>query len=439
MKIASIILSLLVICAGGQATAQHYDAVVFASSINVDPIHFGGVYFLDTAANKVATHYLFTERNRGGLMGPDGFPYVGLWVTNGVASLDPATGAYLNKVTGTNAVVGAPYALAPNYDNVGGFGICCIDGNVPPAPAPAATRNTALVDFAARTAAVDGWFPNTETDQAGFFPNLFKPGTFVGVPRHSSDLTITEYPLALSPPQALTITTLATLSSRGYFGATWAEDGMIYVWGSHFLGIHQVDIRKGTSTLIPVAGVYSPTYAALWTEPWENTGMKAFISGSNGDTFALDLLARPIIATQTLSLKNIPLFSFPMVGCNSEEGQLHSWWTSAAKPGQRNFHLNFGQACAGETGILVPSLTGLRSTPALLNGLEIYQSLDSVSMLGIGGALPYTAFTVLDSTGQADILWRGYGVKLGISAYWQAYTLKGSVFTDASNLIHVNL
>jgi len=439
MRIAFFILALLMIALCGQATTQTYDAVVFSSAINATPVDFGGIHFIDTATSRVTTQYTFTERNRGGFIGPDGLAYIGLWDTNGVGALDPATGVFVNTVTGSNAVIGAPYALAPNYDNIGGFGICCIDGNVPPAPAPAATRNTVLVDFAARTAMVDGWFPDTETDQGGFFPNLFKAGTFVGVPRHSSDLSVSEYPLALTPPQALALTTLTSLSVRGYFGTTWAEDGMIYIWGSHFVGIQQVDIRQGTSTIIPVSGVYGPTYSAMWTEPWEKTGMKAFLCGSNGDTFTIDLMARPIVATQVLTIKGLPLFCFPVCGCNVETNQLCSWWSSAAKPAERIFHLNFGPAHAGEICILVPSLTGLRPLPALMNGLEVHLAIDSVSMAGVNGVLPYAPVVTLDSTGQADITWRGLGAKLGLSAYWQAFSLKGSVFTDVSNLIHVTL
>jgi hypothetical protein len=77
--------------------------------------------------------------------------------------------------------------------------------------------------------------------------------------------------------------------------------------------------------------------------------------------------------------------------------------------------------------------------PAVLNGLEIYLRLDSASLAGLNGFLPYAPVSILDSSGQADIHWRGLGVRLGISAYWQAFTVAGGGLTDASNIIHVNL
>jgi len=438
-RVTKLVVPLVILTIGGVATSQVFDSVVYTASFNSPP-ESGGIHFLDMAQGKVTTQYAFPERNRGGIMGPDGRAYIGLWISNAVASVDPATGALVDIVKdGSNSILGAPYQLAPNHENVGGFGICCIDGNSAPAPAPANQRNTALVDFATKTFAFDGWFPNTELDQAGFFPNLFKPGTFVGVPRSSGDLAINEYPLAQTPPQALVLTTLVSLPSAGYFGCCWAEDGNIYVWGNQYVGMHVVDIRAHASTVVAVSGVYAPMFACLWAAPWEKPGMRAYLSGSDYTVYSLDLMARPIIATKTTAVLKAPVMDFPIGACNAEDCQLCTWWSGAAKPGQRNFHLNFGQAHAGEVAVLVPSVSGLRPVPAVLNGLEIYLLLDSASLAGLNGFLPYAAVSVLDGTGQADVTWRGLGAKLGVSAYWQAYTFGAGGTTAATNIIHVNM
>jgi hypothetical protein len=272
-----------------------------------------------------------------------------------------------------------------------------------------------------------------------FYPNLFKPGTFVGIPYGTSDLTVTEYPLAPKPPQALSLTTIVAISSQCYYDACWAEDGFIYVWGGSTVGFHQVDVRGKNSTVIPVTGMTTTTLAAVWNEPWERPGMKAHLcSRADSTVYTLDLAARPIAAVRTTVLLPAAAGGAVNSGREAEEAQLSSWWTGA-RPGERNFHLNFGSAHGGETAILVPSALGLARGPLVFSGLELYLTLDSLTVLGISGLLPYPPVVVLDSSGQSDVVWKGFGTRLGVTAYWQAVTLKGAALTDASNLIHVNM
>lgn len=419
---------------------QNYDTVIFTTSV-LSPPDSGGVLFYQSATHTVVTFYRFAERTRGGAIGPKGLVYVGLWLTNGVAALDPKTGSFVKTIAdSSNRVLGAPYGIAPDHEAVGGFGVSLIDGNLPPAPAPTATRNTARVNFGTNTFRLDGWFPNTETDNADFFPDPFRPGGFVGVPRWMGDLSLNRYPLAANPPQAITVTTLAVLGSPCHSDACWAEDGQLYLWGNHYMGMHVVDLRRGSSTLVPVKGIYAPTDAALWPEPWEKPGLKAFIvSGADDRVYALDLLQFPIVAVSTKGKLPVPVTDLPYAASSVHEAQLLSWWTGKNQPGVRTFHLNFGPAYGGATAILLPSLRGHAASPLRVHGLEIYLRFDAATTLALAGALPYPAFALLDKAGQATILWRGFGAPLGLDVSWQAYVLAGGVLRDASNLIRVRM
>jgi len=448
MKFLILGLSLAILVFAATLPAQ-YDAAIF-SSTGASP-YSGYLALVNMARGTLTTVWTLpgmtsttSQRTRGGVFGPDGLVYVGLWDHNGAGVVDPKTGAWIRYVVDhCNCVLGAPYQPAPNHDNVGGFGLCCIDGNVPPAPAPQSPsttlRNTALIDFGLGRYAFDGWFPNTETDMSDFYPNLFKPGTFVGIPYGTADLTVTEYPLAPNPPQALALTTIVAISSQCYYDACWAEDGFIYAWGGSTVGFHQIDVRGKSSTVIPVTGMTTTTYAAVWNEPWERPGMKAHIlSRADSTAYTLDLLARPIAAVKTTVLLPTAAGGAVNSAREAEEAQLSSWWTGA-KPGERDFHLNFGPAHGGETAVLVPSRSGLARTPFVFGGLEIYLTLDTLTIVGFSGLLPYPPVAVLDSSGQADVIWKGFGARLGVTAYWQAVSLKGAALTDASNLIHVNM
>ena len=434
----------------GDTLPAQYDAAIF-SSIATTNAHATYVSLIDMTTQTVTTIWKApgvaagsSQRNRGGVFGPDGLIYVSLIDYNGLGALDPKTGAW-PKFVGDwrNDVMGFPYQPALNFDNVGGIGFCLIDGNQPPSPpAPATSKNTVLVDFGANKYTLDGWFPNTEVDMSDFYPNLFNPGTFVGVCYYANDHTLTEYPLAMNPPQALSLSTLATLSSlhHAYYDACCTEDGKIYVWAGSDSGIFQVDTRTNTSTLLPITGLAAGiTYSCMWNEPWEKPGMKAYLlTRTDSTVYSIDLKARPLTAVATKVILPAIQGSRVNTGREAEESQLTSWWTGAT-PGQRTFHLNFGAGHAGETAILVPSATGLAASPMRLNGLEIHLALDSITMFALMNILPYPTMVTLDPGGQHDVIWRGFGSRLGVSAYWQALTLKGSTFTDASNIIHVNL
>jgi len=449
MKIIALATLCMVLLPGGALSAQ-YDAAIF-SSISTTNAHATYVTLVNTASRTLTTIWKApgiaagsSQRNRGGMFGPDGLIYVSLIDYNGLGALDPVTGAWPRFVGDfRNDVMGFPYQPALNFDNVGGIGFCLIDGNQPPSPpAPAASKNTVLVDFATNRYTLDGWFPNTEVDMSDFYPNLFNPGEFVGVCYYANDHTVSGYPLAQNPPEALSLTTLATVSSlhRVYYDSCWAEDGNLYLWAGSDSGIFQVDIRTGASTLLPVTGLASGmTYGCMWNEPWEKSGMIAYVLPRTDQVvYSIDLAARPLKAVATGLVIPATQGTRVNTGREAEESQLTSWWTGAG-PGQRTFHLNFGQGHAGEIAILLPSATGLAANPLVLNGLEVYLAIDSISLSGLTNVLPYTPMVTLDTSGQFDVIWKGTGARLGVSAFWQAVTMKGSTFTDASNIISVNL
>ncbi len=438
MRVA-MFLCLWIACITIPAFAQ-YDAAIFGSSTYI--------VLFDSHAGKSTTLIAQStvQQSRGAMFGPTGLIYMSAWTTNGIEVLDPVQRVWIKSLAvadPTNNLMGAPYQPAPNYDNLGAFGVWCVDGNPPPTSLnpPANSRNSFVVDYSVSppTFRADGFFPNTDTPMSDAFANPYGPG-FLCVGFAASDRKIDIYPLASTPPSTISLTNVLTLPMDSQYDATFAEDGNLYVLGANNMMV--CDIRNKKVTTIQIKGL-PIGYGALWSAPWEQPGMKGWIASDIDDTvYALDLMAAPMVVT---SLMKFP-FPAPLPHTNwsfntarsAEECQLCSWKSDLK--GKRNFHVNFGSSALGQPCVLVPSLLGLRRNPMMLSGLEIYLAIDNASILGLQGLLPYPGVVYLGTSGEADILWSGFGNELGIRSYWQALTFnKGGKFTDASNIINVGL
>jgi hypothetical protein len=103
----------------GSLPAQH-DAAIF-SATGASP-YSGYLSLVNMAKGTLTTVWTLpgmtsttSQRTRGGVFGPDGLLYVGLWDHNGAGVVDPKTGAWIRYVVDhCNCVLGAPYQPAPN-------------------------------------------------------------------------------------------------------------------------------------------------------------------------------------------------------------------------------------------------------------------------------------------------------------------------------------
>jgi hypothetical protein len=436
MRVA-VPLSLITLVLAGLASAQ-FDSMITGSS--------NPVVLFDSSAGKVVSliPQARTQSARGAMFGPDGFIYMSAWTTNGIDVLNPAIGQWITwmQVTDpTNYVMGCPYQPCPNYDNVGGFGIFCVDGY--PAPAtlnpPANSVNTFLVDYSGVTTtvkasvSVDGFFPRTNFPMSDMIPNPHGAG-FLAAGFSTSDLKVDIYPLATNPPAPITLTNVATLPTGPMYDATLCEDGKYYVLGSGQVFI--VDTQAKSYTSVDLAGFPTgATYGAIWAADWEQPGMKGHIAFDiNDKIYSVDLLAAPMVVTQVTTLGRT--FSVN-TGRSAGECQLCSWLID--NNGKRNFHLNFGPAAGSMTAYLAPSITGYNPNPLIINTLEIHLAIDPISLFGLAGYLPYVPVTVLNGSGESDIAWNGVGFPLNLRAYWQAVVFSGSTLVEVSNIINVGL
>jgi len=430
----SIVFFLLLGVVCGMASAQ-FDAAILC--------HSGPVILFDTATSKATSiiPQALAQASRGGMFGPRGYIYTSNWTDNGIGVLDPVQGTWIAGLLTkdpSNFVMGAPYQPCPNYDNLGGFGILCVDGN--PAPTslnpPANSRNTFVVDYSTPTPTfrVDGFFLNTDLPMTDMVPNPHGAG-FIGVGFGATDHKVDHYPLASPPLSTLTLTNLCNFPMDAMYDATVGEDGNYYVVAQNLMMI--CDTRAKTVTTVTMTGLPAG-YCGIWAEPWEKPGMKAFIVSDVDDSvYSVDLLAAPMAVTSVVKLPNAGSYNINTAR-SAEECQLCSW--KSDKKGKRNFHVNFGPNALGQVCVLVPSLLGLNRNPLILSGLEIYLAIDDASRLGLQGFLPYPSSVFLGTSGEADILWNGFGTELGIQSYWQAVTFnKQGKFTDVSNIINVSL
>ena len=428
-------LCLITLVLGGLAAAQ-FDGMITGSS---------PVVLFDSTTSKVASLIPMArvQAGRGAMFGPDGYIYHSAWSTNGIDVLDPVTGkwtTWLQVTDSTNYVMGAPYQPCPNYDNMGGFGILCVDGN--PAPTslnpPASSRNTFLVDYSGATPtikpsyAVDGFFPNTNIPMSDMIPNPHGAGFLAA--GFSTDLKVDIYPLATNPPSAITLQNVVTLPAAPMYDATLGEDGKYYVLATGQVFI--VDVLNKTVQTVKLSGIPTgATYGALWAADMEQPGMKGFAAFDIDDNiYSLDLLAAPMVVTKVTT---IGVAMGVNTGRSAGECDLCSWLVD--KKGKRNFHINFGPAAGGQIAYLAPSITGYNRNPLVINNLEIHLAIDMITQFGLAGVLPYIPVATLDGSGQADIVWNGVGSVLGIRGYWQAVALKGATLMEVSNIINVGL
>jgi len=428
------------------STAQvSYDAAIFC--------HTGPVLLFDSATAKVTSVIpqpgTLAAPARGGCFGPAGFLYASVWGTTqpgsapGIDVLDPILGQWIPALqvkdpgpTPSFRIMGAPYTPCPNYDNMMGFGIMCVDGNPPPSSLnpPANSRNTFLVDYSTATPTfrVDGIFPDTNIPMSDFFPNPHGAG-FIGVGFYTNDQKVSHYPVANPARTPITVKTIASLPFPSMYDATVAEDGKIYTLSNGFMLV--IDVLTSKVNTVATSGLPGG-WCAMWSDPWEKPGMDAYVAQDGTNTIhKVDLSVDPMVSTQIYSIGKSYSIN---TGRHAEECQLCSWKSSTT--GKRNFHINFGPNALGQWCILVPSLSGMTKMPLVVNGLQIHLLLDNASFLGLQGFLPYNFTAALGTSGEVDILWNGFGSELGIRSYWQAVTFnKNGVFTDVSNIINVGL
>lgn len=425
------------------------DSVIYGPFNNV--LNATQITLLDSGTGSFTTlipQMLNAGRCRGGMTGPDGSLHFSEWNNNGIFVWDMqlmALDTMRHAVDATNAIMGAPYQPAPNYENVGGFGIFCMDGNGAPAPAPTAHRNSFTVDYSTTPPAfqMTGWFTNTKVPMADCVANPHGSG-WLTVGHTTSDFEVAIYDHPATIPNTLTITTvIPTLPFPSMSDATMADDGRLYVPGydaanANALVMMQVDVLAQAVTTIAVTGGFTgDTIGSIWAEPWENPGRLAYIAGLLNDTvYQLDLTQNPMIVT---SITTPAIQIDHSTGRSLEENQLSSWWID--QNGRRNFHVNFRKSTPGAQSVLaVTPIASPSANPLMLSGFEIYLSIDpTITLFGLQGFLPYQPFRTLDVALQADHIWNGIGSVLNIRSYWQAIAIRNGVVEDVSNIINVRL
>lgn len=376
------------------------------------------------------------------------------WTTNGIDVFDPYAKAWvanLQSADPTNFVLGAPYTPAVNYDNIGGVGLYVVDGNPPPSSLnpPSGSRNTSTVDYsvtplhggtAKPNVVVNGFFPNTNVPMSDFYADLFLPGNFIGVGFYTNDQKVDRYDILASPPGNLTLTRVASLPAPSEYDAAWAEDGNLYILRAG--GLMVLDPRTGTVTTTGLSPSPIPsqgTWGAIAVAPWEQPGMMAVIASDATDqTYLVDLLTGTVTSVQDLNTVTGVSNFFINSARNTEESQLVSWQKADLKgnPVARVFYLTFGTQAAKKTAFLAPSLTGLASSPLQLGTLEIYLSIDVVTVMGLQGLLGYNPAVTLDSRGEGSVTLNYFGLPVGVNTWWQAVL---SDLSDASNIIGVQV
>jgi hypothetical protein len=442
MRTTMVCLGLLCLCSLAAAQAPKHDAAIFGTSTPL--------ILIDTkSSTPLVTSLIPTVPSlyvsRGLMFGPFDDIYVSDWTGNGIQAYDLALGAWdpAKQVTdSTNLLMGAPYQPCPDYENVGGFGLYCVDGNPPPTSLnpPANHRNTFRVSYAGTKPQVvaDGLFPDTNVPMTDMYANLHGAG-FIGVGFATNDFKVDLYPRN-STMTIFTPKTLVTLPQPSNFDATWGEDGLLYVF-SYLAGnvpvMQKVDTQKGTSSTVAITGLPVGLYGALWADRWEEPGMAAYICSDVDDTiYQLDLLADPMVCTKILPMGTALAIN---TARNAEETQLCSWWIDTK--GKRQFHVNFSRhASPGAASVLVPSTLGLARSPLVLNGNEIHLAIDpAVTIPALMGFLPYNNTVLLQTNGQGDHVWNGLGFILNVNAYWQAIAINQGKVEDVSNVINVRL
>lgn len=428
----SIAVSVVAVLLGsGSLLAQVDAALQFAG---IPP---SGVVLLDTTTGTTTT--IRPPGNDGTAGGVLFGPYGNLYYAsreNGVAALNVANRSWDPRRSVTDPsrnIIFTPWQPAWDYDNVGGPALVCLDQKQGVSPAPLFARQAFRVDYSSFTPTVmlQGWYPIGERPSSDFFPDLYNPGSFVGVGEWTYDADVRRYTLPSSGPGPLTSTLMASQRFPSRSDATLLETGELAILAD--ANVTFVDLRTGFARDVRTQGV-AGGFGAIWSDPWERPGMTGRIV--TGHTlFDVDLGVDPVVATRSVPL-TLPQGAIVYCGRDAEECQLCAWVTNPAT-GARNFHLNFGRRAAGQTAYLAPSLSGLAPVAFPVAGLEIRLALDGATYLGLNNLLPYAPSVVLDGDGQADIAWSGLPDQPAVTAFWQAVTL-GSV-SDASNIIGVML
>lgn len=377
-----------------------------------------------------------SEASRGIAVGYDGALYMSAWTTNGIFRIDPVQCAVTTICAdATNAIVGAPYDPVVNNEAVGGPGLWVIDGNPAPAPAPANSRNTALVDILGKTCVMDCWFPDSgpgATPMSFACNDPFGCGKFIGVGYSTSDLNVTRFELGNGKPGTCVTTTICTMTEPCQYDAFVGEDCAIYAWNSTAngnVGFTRIDTRTGACTTCSVGITHTGTgFAGVWADPPERLGNQAYVAYEDGVIYTVDLNKCAVVTMCKSGLTGV-------TNAHSvEENELTSWLN---KDGTRTFHINFSATTPSAAfWVLVPSIARDCKRPFVAAGHEVWFTPDVHSYLGLGGALPYVPFGILQG-GVGQALWRlpliGYN-----GGYWIAIAFdRNSQVLNVSNVIKV--
>lgn len=415
---------------GGVATSQ----LAYVSGTSAATI-----YTVTTPGFAVGTITVGSQATRGNCVGPNGDVYVSMWTTNGIFEVDPNTGAITTICAdATNATIGAPYDPVVNNEAVGGPGLWVVDGNPAPAPVPTGNRNTVLVDINGLACTLDCYMSSTTyTPLSWSGQHPYNPGEFVTLGFTTSDMKADSYALATTPGSPCVITTVCVATNGFQYDGFMGEDCNLYGWSSSttFVGFNKVDVANNACTTIALPITHTGTgYAACWADVPEAPGFNAYVAYQDGNVYTVDM--------NTATITTMGPIVFPggvttvTNANNAEENQLSSWLQTPG--GVRNFHLNFGANDAGNAYYLAPSLTRNCTNPLTLSGLELWFTVDQITLFGLSGFLPYAPSGILDANGEADVTWN-LG-QLGIqTAYWVALTINGGNVLDISNVMCVNM
>lgn len=409
-------------------------AATAAAPAQTATVQLAGEHLLvvDPIAQRVTTVLAFPSASTslGHTHGPDGRVFATDFNVGSVLAFDLATGTRTRvAIDLRNEPMGDPLTPALDHEARGGPGLWIPDArNL--TSGSLLRKNSVRVDIATGAIRVDSEYPTPILPGADTFPNPLRSNEMIGVGSGTARQIVHGFEVGRNARYLPR--TIASLPLPVSDDAFIHEDAKLYCWtsgSSRGTAFIVVDIATGATTVQPIRGIphTGDGSGAVWNDPWEVAGKRAWVLNDGDDTiYSVDLSTNPAVATAVMVVPRPAAQPFRYnSGRDVEEAQLSTWRVGDTG---RNFHVNFGPSAAGKQYVVVPTLSGLRTTPYLEQGMEIWMEPDVATIAALEGKLGYAASGTLDATGQADVR-----VDLGI--HWAVGTLWGAVLIDNNRCI----
>ncbi len=409
-------------------------AITAAASAQTATVQLAGEHLLviDPIAQRVTTILPFPSASTsvGHTHGPDGRVLATDLNGGAVLAFDLTTGTRTRvAIDLRNEPMGDPLTPALDAEARGGPGLWIPDArNL--TSGSLLRKNSVRVDIASGTIRVDSEYPTPILPDADTYPNPLRSNEMIGVASGTARQIVHGFEVGRNGRYVPR--TIASLPLPVSDDAFIHEDTKLYCWtsgSSRGTAFIVVDLATGATSVLPIDGLphTGNGSGAVWNDPWEVVGKRAWVLNDGDDTiYSVDLSTSPARATAVMV---VPRTAPAPLRYNSardvEEAQLSTWRIGATG---RNFHVNFGPAAAGKRYVVVPTLSGLATTPYLEQGMEIWMKPDVATIAALQGKLGYAASGTLDATGQADV-----PVDLGI--HWAVGTLWGAVLIDNNRCV----